>query len=103
MSVDTLIKTLRSELGDNTVLTDEQIGDKYLSDWSGESAGTTPPLAIIRPTSTDEVSLLLKHCHQARQAIVVQGGMTAWLANGGPVQDAHPKAEQWRDGIPEPC
>jgi uncharacterized membrane protein YdjX (TVP38/TMEM64 family)/rhodanese-related sulfurtransferase len=34
---------------------------------------------------------------------VVQGGMTAWLANGWPVQDAHPNAEQWSDGIPEPC
>lgn len=34
---------------------------------------------------------------------VAQGGMTAWLANGWPVQDAHPKAAQGEDGIPQPC
>jgi len=84
MSIETLIETFRSEFGDKAVLTGEQIGDKYLSDWSGESAKTTP-LAIIRPANTREVSVLLKHCFDARQAVAIQGGMTG--LSGGAVPE----------------
>ena len=84
MSIETLIETFKSEFGDKAVLTGEQIGDKYLSDWSGESAKTTP-LAIIRPANTMEVSVLLKHCFDARQAVAIQGGMTG--LSGGAVPE----------------
>src|SRR5262249_58868742 len=35
-----------------------------------------PPLAVVRPRSTEDVSTLLKLCHQARVSVTTQGGMT---------------------------
>src|SRR3954462_14570846 len=35
-----------------------------------------PPLAVVRPRSTEEVSQFLKLCHQARVPVTTQGGMT---------------------------
>ena len=84
MSVDTLIETIRSELGDNAVLTDDQISDKHLSDWSGETAQSKPQ-AVIRPANTEEVSVLLKLCHAAAQPIAIQGGLTG--LSGGAVPE----------------
>ena len=83
MSVDALLDTLRTELSDNAVLVDEQALTKHSSDWSGETA-VVPPRAVIRPQSTSEVSLLLKHCHQAGQAIAIQGGLTGLSAGAVP-------------------
>lgn len=82
MSTDSLIETIRNELGENAVLTDDQISDKHLSDWSGETA-VNRPKAVIRPANTEEVSGLLKLCHAAGQPIAIQGGMTG--LSGGAV------------------
>lgn len=38
---------------------------------------------------SDEAARLLAR-HGLRRVVVIQGGMTAWLANGWPVEDAHP-------------
>ena len=84
MSVDSLIETIRRELGDNAVLTDDQISDKHLSDWSGETAQDRP-MAVIRPANTEEVSVLLKLCHAAGQPIAIQGGLTG--LSGGAVPE----------------
>src|ERR1700742_2989819 len=35
-----------------------------------------PPLAVMRPRSTEDVSNFLKLCHQARVPVTTQGGMT---------------------------
>lgn len=54
--------------------------DKYLSDWSGLRRGL--PQAVQRPRSTEELAEVIKHCHQRRQTVTVQGGLTG-LAGGG--------------------
>jgi FAD/FMN-containing dehydrogenase len=35
-----------------------------------------PPLAVVRPRSTEDVSTLLKLCNKARVSVTTQGGMT---------------------------
>jgi FAD/FMN-containing dehydrogenase len=44
----------------------------------------TPPMALILPQTTDDIATALRICHQHRQPIVTQGGLTG-LAGG-----AHP-------------
>jgi FAD/FMN-containing dehydrogenase len=82
MSINSLIDTIRAELGDKAVLIDEQISDKHLSDWSGETAQSRPE-AIVRPANTEEVSKFLKLCHAEGQPVAIQGGMTG--LSGGAV------------------
>jgi FAD/FMN-containing dehydrogenase len=43
--------------------------------WAAPNA-TCPALAVIRPTSTDEVSSVLRICGRRRQAVVTHGGRT---------------------------
>ena len=82
MSINSLIDTIRSELGGKAVLTDDQISDKHLADWSGETAQSKPG-AVIRPANTEELCVLLKLCHAEGQAVAIQGGMTG--LSGGAV------------------
>ncbi len=77
-----LIAQITSSLGKNGVLINDQISDKHLSDWSGETA-QVKPVAVIRPANTEELSIVLKFCHDADQAIAIQGGMTG--LSGGAV------------------
>jgi FAD/FMN-containing dehydrogenase len=78
-----LINKIRTELGDKAVLTNEQIGEKHLADWSGETADAKPD-AVIRPANTNELSVVLKLCHEAGQAVAVQGGMSGLSAGAIP-------------------
>ena len=52
-----LINNIRTELGDKAVLTNEQISEKHLADWSGETADAKPD-AVIRPANTNELSVV---------------------------------------------
>lgn len=74
-----VVAALRQELGDADVLTGDQIGVKYLNDWSDESGGT--PLALVRPRNTQQVAQVLRICHAHGQAVTPQGGLTG-LAGG---------------------
>ncbi len=79
----TLIETLEKELGKQAVLTEIPADDRHLTDWSGESSSSLPA-AIIRPASTEELSILLKLCHAAQQPVAVQGGLTGLSAGAIP-------------------
>jgi FAD/FMN-containing dehydrogenase len=96
----TLIKKIISELGDNAVLTDDQISDKHLSDWSGETAQVRPD-AVIRPANTSELSVLLKLCHSAGQSVAVQGGMTGLSGGAVPQKDELAVSLERMSGIEE--
>ncbi|MFM7251516.1 MAG: FAD-binding oxidoreductase [Ilumatobacteraceae bacterium] len=50
------------------------VDERYAGDWS--DAPRCPPLAVIRPRSTDEVALALRTCHEFGQSVVPQGGRT---------------------------
>jgi len=83
MPADSLIDTLRTALGGKAVLTGEAMGERCMTDWSGEVAPQRPA-ALVRPAGTEEVALLLKHCHAAGQPITIQGGLTGLSAGAVP-------------------
>ncbi|MDE2377352.1 FAD-binding oxidoreductase [Bradyrhizobium sp.] len=57
-----------------TVLTGAGIEPRYHTDMAG--VPVAPPLAVVRPRATEDVSKLLKLCHAARVPVTTQGGMT---------------------------
>lgn len=74
------IDTIRTVVGDRGILTDAQSCAGYLTDWTGEFTGEA--LAIVRPSSTQEVAEVVKICGAAGIAITTQGGNTG-IAGGG--------------------
>ena len=79
-----IVTNLRQRLPEGAVLTGAEIGERYNVDFSHENA--IAPLAVLRPSSTAEVALILAECDRARQRVVVQGGLTG-LAGGATPQD----------------
>jgi FAD/FMN-containing dehydrogenase len=69
-----MIDDLRAAFDATTVLTGNDIDARYHTDMAG--VPVAPPLAVVRPRSTEEVSRVLKLCHGARVAVTTQGGMT---------------------------
>lgn len=61
----------------------DAIPPKYWTDWSGTPP--VPPLALLRPRSTEEVSALLRICHAHRVPVVPQGGLTGLAGAAVPV------------------
>jgi FAD/FMN-containing dehydrogenase len=78
-----IVDLLRSRLGSGAVLAGSEAEARYRVDFSHENARA--PLAVLRPTSTEEVAAILRECHRARQRVVVQGGLTG-LAGGATPQ-----------------
>jgi len=66
-----LIARLRAKLGDGAVLT----GDDAVPGGMARSR-LGAPIAVVRPASTQEVSIVLKLCHDAGQPVVPWGGCT---------------------------
>jgi len=69
-----IIDDLRTMFDATTVLTGGDIDARYHTDMAG--VAVAPPLAVMRPRSTEDVSKFLKLCHQARLPVTTQGGMT---------------------------
>jgi len=69
-----IIDDLRSAFDATTILTGNDIDARYHTDMAG--VRVAPPLAVARPRSTEDVSKILKLCHQARVPVTTQGGMT---------------------------
>src|SRR5262245_30595564 len=68
------IDELRSVFDATTVLTGSNIDARYHTDMAG--VPVAPPLAVMRPRSTEDVSTFLRLCHLARVPVTTQGGMT---------------------------
>ena len=69
-----IIDDLRAAFDATTVLTGADIDARYHTDMAG--VAVAPPLAVMRPRSTEDVSTFLKLCHDARVPVTTQGGMT---------------------------
>jgi FAD/FMN-containing dehydrogenase len=76
---------LRARLGDGTVALPEEIEPRYLGDWILQETGAKPA-ALVRPRTTQEVSLALSLCHAHGTSVVPQGGRTG-LAGGAVPSD----------------
>lgn len=69
-----LIEDLMAALGEQQLLLGEQIEPRYKTDWS--KARVCEPLVVVRPRSTQAVSVALKVCHDHGHPVTIQGGMT---------------------------
>jgi FAD/FMN-containing dehydrogenase len=77
-----LFSKLEAVVGPGGILT----GDDVLSRSSGWiSRGSLQASAVIRPRTTEEVSAVLRLCHEAGQPVVPHGGLTG-LVEGGHAQ-----------------
>jgi FAD/FMN-containing dehydrogenase len=74
-----ILERLMEQLPAGTVLLGPDVGARYHCDWTRRDPH--PPIAVVRPASTAEVSTVLRLCHEAGQPVVVQGGLTG-LAGG---------------------
>ncbi|WBU63559.1 FAD-binding oxidoreductase [Paracoccus aerodenitrificans] len=68
-----ILQSFRSEFPEGVILPPAEAGS-YTSDIYGEAEA--PCLMVARPTSTDEVSRLLRMCHDRALPVVPQGGNT---------------------------
>ena len=79
-SLDLLI-ALRELLGEAHVLTSGDLS-AYEQDWRKRTRGQA--LAVVRPSSTQQVADVVKACAQANVSIVPQGGNTGLVVGGIP-------------------
>lgn len=78
-----ILDELRAGLGPARVLEGEQLREKAYSRWSRIGA----PIAIVRPSSTEHVALILKAANKAKQPVVTWGGLTG-LVDGACADNA---------------
>ncbi len=71
-------------LGAGAVLGPGRIAERATSYWD---PAPMQGAALVRPRSTDEVSRVLRLCHEAGQPVVVQGGLTGVVAGATATAD----------------
>ena len=55
-------------------LTSREALEAYARDWTGDHYGL--PLAVVRPRSVEDLSTVMRRCHELRLPVVPQGGLT---------------------------
>jgi len=68
-----LLLKLVDIVGKNHVLVGHSLEQRATSYWD---SAPTIAMALVRPSSTAEVSQILKICNQHKQPVVTQGGLT---------------------------
>ena len=79
---ESAIAALAAAMPADTLLTDADAMERYSRDWSGDHYGR--PLAVARPRSTEELSRLMKCCHEQQIHVVPQGGLTGLVGAAVP-------------------
>lgn len=74
MSDDRFLSEIKSAIGAVKVLTGAELSDRYTHIWRMNESLVAR--AVVLPTSTADVSAVLKICHAHRQPVVVHGGLT---------------------------
>ncbi|KQT09713.1 FAD-binding oxidoreductase [Ramlibacter sp. Leaf400] len=69
-----VLSALHEVLGSRGLLAAESVDERYLVDVLGNRG--EPPLAVIRPADTRQVSAALAICHAAGRPVITQGGRT---------------------------
>jgi FAD/FMN-containing dehydrogenase len=80
-----LLDGLRHALGPGGVLDGGSDLSRYSRDWSGDHVGA--PLAVLRPSTTDEVREVVRRCTGAGVPLVPQGGHTGLVDGATPSPD----------------
>ncbi|MDQ2933908.1 MAG: FAD-binding oxidoreductase [Chloroflexota bacterium] len=78
----TLLDALTAAVGSQHVLTDPDRLASYEIDWTRRFAGRA--LAVVRPSTTEEVVAILRACSDAGARVVPQGGNTGLVGGGVP-------------------
>lgn len=94
-----ILAILARHLPADLILTGKDIDGRYLSDFSGLAA--PPPLAVVRPRTTQEISTLLRLCNENGQGVVPQGGMTGIVAGALPTAGTIALSLERMSGIDE--
>ncbi|MCP3392304.1 FAD-binding oxidoreductase [Bradyrhizobium sp. CCGB12] len=76
--IDRLCKSLRK----GSVLTGTDIDSRYYHDLAGKPVAK--PRAVVRPRTTEDVSVLLRLCHSEKVPLTTQGGMTGLVRGALP-------------------
>tara|TARA_B110000444_G_scaffold238628_1_gene252368 strand:+ start:94 stop:1524 length:1431 start_codon:yes stop_codon:yes gene_type:complete len=79
-----LIDSLKSIVGSAGYREGADIELKNYQDLMGDRS--IPPVLLLRPDSTEQVSQILKTCHAANQPIAPQGGMTGLVSAAAPFE-----------------
>ncbi len=85
MPAPELLDAIRAVVGPRGLLTDPADTAPYCEDWRHLYRGSTQ--GVIRPASTQEVSLVMQLCTAARVPIVPQGGNTSMVGGATPADD----------------
>ena len=67
-----LLPELRAIVGENGVLTGERLASRVYD----KHVGTVAARVLVRPSSTEQVSAVLRLCHSRGQPVVPHGGLT---------------------------
>lgn len=70
-----LVAALKAIVGDKGVLEGEAVTSRY----PGYFMDRVESQLLVRPRSTEEVSRILRLCHERGQPVVTQGGMSGWV------------------------
>ncbi|KAB2911246.1 MAG: FAD-binding protein [Hyphomicrobiaceae bacterium] len=83
---DAIVEDLRRLVGPGTIIADEDGRRAYETD--ALTAYRRMPLAVALPSSTEEVSRLLRYCHQRGIKVVARGAGTSLSGGALPAEDA---------------
>jgi FAD/FMN-containing dehydrogenase len=76
VSIDAaLMEKVRSIVGAGGVLTGEDLRARNPGVFMSKIGAD----ALVRPTTTEQISQILQLCNSARQSVVIQGGMSGWV------------------------
>jgi FAD/FMN-containing dehydrogenase len=78
-----LAQELREVVGPEHVLTDDEVTQRYRTDWTRRFSA--PDAVVVRPGNTDEVAAVVRACLAQDTAIVAQGGNTGLVGGGVPL------------------
>ena len=82
-AVNRIIDELRPLLGSEGILTGDAVSSRAAGIWRTD---TVAAAVILRPADTSQVAAILRACHDARQSVVVHGGLTG--LSGGAIASA---------------
>ena len=77
-----LVSELRAAVGAENVLVDPALVEGYTVDWTRRWSG--PAYAVVRPSTTDEVSAVIRACVTAGVPVLPQGGNTGLVGASVP-------------------
>lgn len=82
---EALVARLKEDLGEHAVLTDMADLSGFIEDWRGRYRGNA--LCVVLPSTTEEVSVAVRHCARHGVAIVPQGGNTSLCGGAVPASN----------------